>query len=77
MQIDLRTPISDSDIRLLKVGDSVSLSGVLITGRDAVHKWIVDNFVYPTAAPLAEDNEIFAAIRPILNGGLIYHISSW
>ena len=73
MQIELKTPISDADIRLLKVGDSVSLSGVLITGRDAAHKWIVDNFIHPTAEPSAEDKEIFAAIKPILDGGLIYH----
>ncbi|MCK5054598.1 MAG: fumarate hydratase C-terminal domain-containing protein, partial [Anaerolineales bacterium] len=35
-------PITDDVIRNLKVGDSVSLTGVMITGRDAVHKWMID-----------------------------------
>ncbi len=33
-------PISEETIRSLKVGDAVSLSGVIYTGRDAVHKYL-------------------------------------
>ena len=36
----ITTPITDDVIRDLKVGDAVALSGMMITGRDAVHKWI-------------------------------------
>ncbi len=32
-----------------------------------------DNFIHPKAEPSAEDKEIFAAIKPILDGSLIYH----
>jgi len=35
---ELTTPISEEQIRTLKVGDSVAISGVVYTGRDAVHK---------------------------------------
>jgi len=38
--IELSTPISESAIRALKVGDAVKLTGTLFTGRDAVHKYL-------------------------------------
>jgi fumarate hydratase class I len=38
--IPLTTPISEEQIRALKVGDAVEISGVLFTGRDAVHKYL-------------------------------------
>jgi tartrate dehydratase beta subunit/fumarate hydratase class I family protein len=41
----LTIPIQDEDIRSLKVGDPVTLNGVMLTGRDAVHKWLVDTFI--------------------------------
>lgn len=73
MKIELTTPISDDDIKKLSVGDTVLLSGVMITGRDAAHKWIEDNFIHPTKEPTIEDQKIFEEIKLILNGGLIYH----
>lgn len=73
MQIELHTPISDAEIRQLKVGDSVSLSGTIITARDTAHKWIVDNFIHHTSEPSTEDVKILSAIKPILNNGIIYH----
>lgn len=36
--IKLTTPVSEEDIRKLKAGDRVLLSGVIYTGRDAAHK---------------------------------------
>ncbi len=69
----LTIPISDEAILELKVGDSVLLSGVMITGRDAVHKWMADTFIKKTRLPSGDDLEVYQAIKPILNGGLIYH----
>jgi len=66
-------PISDEVIRSLKVGDPVSLNGVMVTGRDAVHKWLVETFIYRTRAPQGDDLEVYEAIKPLLNGGVIYH----
>ncbi len=73
MPIKLTIPISDESIRRLNVGDAVLLSGVMITGRDAVHKWLVDTFINKNRQPAGDDMEVYKAIRPILNGGLIYH----
>ena len=36
-EVVLRTPITDAQVRALKVGDVVLLSGQVFTGRDAVH----------------------------------------
>ena len=70
---NITLPISDETIRSLKVGETVLLSGVMMTGRDAVHKWITDTFIKKTREPQGDDLEVYEAIKPILNGGLIYH----
>jgi len=73
MATKLTLPIADETIRSLKVGESVLLSGVMVTGRDAVHKWIADTFIKKTRQPAGDDLEVFEALKPLLNGGLIYH----
>ncbi len=40
--IKLKTPISEQEIRKLKVGDTVLLSGTVVTGRDEAHKLMVE-----------------------------------
>jgi fumarate hydratase class I len=69
----LKIPISDDDIRALHVGEPVLLSGVMLTGRDAAHKWMVDTFIKRSRLPQGDDQEVYEAIRPILYGGVLYH----
>lgn len=38
---ELRTPIQEEDIRRLRVGDTVCVTGTLVTARDAAHKRIL------------------------------------
>ena len=38
--IPLQAPFTADKIEALKVGDEVLISGVLFTGRDAVHKYL-------------------------------------
>jgi fumarate hydratase subunit beta len=66
-------PISDETIRELKVGEPVLLTGVMMTGRDAVHKWMIETFIKKTREPQGDDQKVYDAIKPLLNGGLIYH----
>jgi len=40
--MELRAPFTEEAIRALKVGDLVEISGLLYTGRDAVHKYLFD-----------------------------------
>jgi fumarate hydratase subunit beta len=66
-------PISDETIRSLKVGEPLALSGVMLTGRDAVHKWMTETFIKETRQPQGDDLEVYQAIKPLLDGGVIYH----
>ncbi len=69
----INIPISDETIRSLKVGDPVALSGVMVTGRDAVHKWMADTFIKKTRPPQGDDLAVYEAIKPLLESGVIYH----
>jgi len=69
----LTIPISDDLIRELKVGDPVQLSGVMLTGRDTVHKWMIETFIEQSRPPTDDDKQVYAAIRALLDGGAIYH----
>jgi fumarate hydratase subunit beta len=71
--LNLNIPISDETIRSLKVGDPVILNGVMLTGRDTVHKWMIDTFIRKTRSPMGDDLEVYEAIKPLLKGSLIYH----
>jgi fumarate hydratase class I len=66
-------PIKDETIQSLKVGDPVLLSGVMVTGRDAAHKWVVETFIKETRQPQDDDSQVYEAIKPLLDGGVIYH----
>ena len=70
---EIKIPIDDDTIRSLKVGDPVALTGVILTGRDAVHKWMIETFVKKTRAPEGDDLEVYKEIKPLLDGGVIYH----
>lgn len=66
-------PIDDETILGLKVGDPVLLSGTMVTGRDAAHKWMIESFIKKTSSPTPEDIQVYDAIKPLLAGGVIYH----
>ena len=66
-------PIKDETIQSLKVGDPVLLSGVMVTGRDTAHKWMVETFIKETRQPQDDDSQVYEAIKPLLDGGVIYH----
>ncbi|MFC5704332.1 fumarate hydratase [Cohnella faecalis] len=42
-EIVLKAPLSEEDVRQLKVGDVVILNGEMHTGRDALHKYLMDH----------------------------------
>ncbi|MGQ9633083.1 MAG: FumA C-terminus/TtdB family hydratase beta subunit [Bryobacteraceae bacterium] len=42
-EIRLTTPLSEQDVRALKVGDVVLISGEIFTGRDQVHSYLMKN----------------------------------
>jgi fumarate hydratase subunit beta len=70
---EITIPISAETIRELKVGEPALLSGVMMTGRDAVHKWMIETFIKKTREPQGDDLDVYQAIKSLLEGGVIYH----
>lgn len=70
---ELTIPISAESIRELHTGDTVNLTGILATGRDAVHQWMIDTFIRKTREPQDDDLAVYEAIKPIFKESVIYH----
>jgi fumarate hydratase class I len=70
--VDLHIPISEEAIRAVHVGDQVRLHGIVVTARDAAHKYIVDNFIRPQSIPDSE-RALYGELQRLLRGGAIYH----
>jgi len=68
----LTVPISEEVIRSLHVGDTVYLSGVIVTGRDAAHKYMVETFIRSPQIPERE-RPLYEELRRLLTGSAIYH----
>jgi len=57
--IKLTYPFTEAQVRALKVGDEVLISGIVFTGRDAVHKYLHEGGKLPEGVSLQD--------------GIIYH----
>jgi fumarate hydratase subunit beta len=80
--IKLTTPLKDEEIKKLKAGDKVLLSGKILTGRDAAHKRIVDlikegkplpfeikgQVIYYVGPSPAKPGEVIGAAGPTTSG---------
>ncbi len=71
MSVRLEVPIAEQQARDLKVGDQVLLSGVIYTGRDAAHKYMMDHFI-KGRCPESE-RAVYEELKRGLAGGVIYH----
>ena len=71
MSTKLTVPISEDQIRALHIGDQVLLSGVIFTGRDAAHKFMIESFI-KGPCPDAEKG-VYEILKPGLAGGVMYH----
>jgi fumarate hydratase subunit beta len=69
---NLTVPIAEEAIRALHVGDTVNLSGVIATGRDAAHKYMIDTFIRADETPESE-RALYDELQEILRGSVIYH----
>ena len=67
----LTVPISEEEIRALHVGDTVHLNGVIVLGRDAAHKFMIENFIRNPVQPA--EAELYTELKQLLNEGVIYH----
>jgi fumarate hydratase subunit beta len=69
----LTIPLSNEEIKQLHVGDQVFLSGVMVTGRDAAHSYIIDNFVKTAGNAPESEAGIYGKLIELLKGSAIYH----
>lgn len=59
--VELEAPISEEQIRQLKVGDVVHINGRMYTGRDAIHKYLSDH-----DAPVDLNGQIIYHCGPVM-----------
>jgi fumarate hydratase class I len=59
IMIKITLPVTAEEIRKLKIGDELSITGTMITGRDAAHKYMVEQDAFE--------------VKELLNNGMIYH----
>lgn len=64
MEIKITTPLTEEKTKKLKAGDSVLLSGVIYTGRDAAHKRLIELLDDGKELPLHIKDEIIYYVGP-------------
>lgn len=64
MEKIIRTPITKEIIRELKAGDSVLISGIIYTARDAAHERMVNNFKKGEPFPVSLEGQIIYYAGP-------------
>ena len=63
-EIHLRTPLKDDDLKKLKIGDKVLISGIIYTARDAAHKRLVDLIEAKKELPFDIKGQIIYFVGP-------------
>jgi fumarate hydratase subunit beta len=61
LQVKLKTPLSEEDVRRLKLGETVTVDGIIYTGRDEVHMRALEHGRQGRKLPVD------------LHGGAIFH----
>ena len=64
MNKKITLPITDEDIKSLKAGDSVLLTGTIITGRDAAHKRLYELIEQGKELPIDVKGELIYYVGP-------------
>jgi len=60
----MTTPLSESDVRKLRIGDTAYLSGVIYTGRDAAHERLVRLLDEDRPLPIDLEGQVIYYVGP-------------
>ena len=71
--IEIGTPISDQEIRLLQIGDRLMISGLAVTARDVAHKYMVERLIEGPRPLPPHDQKIYDELESVLRNGVLYH----
>ena len=63
-EYSLNTPLKDEDLKKLKAGDTVKLTGTVYTARDAAHKRLVDLLEAGDTLPLPIEGQVIYYVGP-------------
>ncbi|MDP8210555.1 MAG: Fe-S-containing hydro-lyase [Candidatus Stygibacter australis] len=62
--IKLNAPLKQEDVKSLKIGDQISLSGVIYTARDSAHQKLVDLLKAGKELPFDPDGSVIFYVGP-------------
>ena len=63
-KIKIKLPLTDDEIKKLKAGDIVELTGTIYTGRDAAHKRLIDLLNEGKELPINIKDEVIYYVGP-------------
>ncbi len=66
--IEIKSPLDKNNFFSLNNGDTVSITGRILTGRDAFHKFAFQNYIKNE-----KFDSIYREIKKLLNNAFIYH----
>ncbi len=66
--VELTLPLSVSDVRALKAGDVVTLSGSIVTGRDRIHKYLFEKRPPKEEIPFELSGSVLYHCGPVMAG---------
>ena len=64
MKVYLKSPVNPEEVKKLRIGDEVYISGVIYTGRDAAHKRLCELLDKNQPLPLDVDNSVIYYVGP-------------
>ncbi|ALB48420.1 MULTISPECIES: Fe-S-containing hydro-lyase [Clostridium] len=64
MEIKLETPLNEEKIRQLKAGDSILLSGIIYSARDAAHKRLIELLYEGKELPFNIKDQVIYYVGP-------------
>lgn len=64
MKVYLKSPVNPEEVKKLKIGDEVYISGVIYTGRDAAHKRLCELLDKNESLPLDVNNAVIYYVGP-------------
>jgi fumarate hydratase class I len=66
-------PLNADTVRELHAGDTVLLSGVVVTGRDRAHQWMKEIFLSDQHQPTPDEKHLHDQLKVFLQNGAIFH----
>ena len=64
MLVELKSPVNPEEVKKLRAGDAVKITGVIYTGRDAAHKRLCDLLAKGEQLPIDVNNTCIYYVGP-------------